>query len=289
MSEFVPSAEQIAAAMGVAVKPIPRVVDPEEEARQAARLERAKSRSVMIATPVARDPTVQYMVSMLKTANLLTNHKIRHCAEFLVGSSNLPRARNGLAARFLASDFDVLLMIDDDMGWDAGSVIRLLASEHPFIAAAGRKKSRLPNADPSVWCAQFIPDAPIRLDEMGAIEVARVGAAFVAIDRSVFVDLIAAHPDWKREGHEDMNAAQRAAYHQFFQFTTDDEEIGEDYLFCDRWRAIGGEVWVDPSIELKHVGAMEYTGRLLEILRPGPARQALQAAEEPRRDDAASL
>ena len=101
----------------------------------------------------------------------------------------------------------------------------------------------------------------------------------MALDRSVLTDLAAAHPDWRREGHEDMNADQRAAYHQFFQFTTDDAEIGEDYLFCDRWRAIGGEVWVDPSIELKHVGSSEYAGRLLEILRPVPARPVLQAAE----------
>ena len=278
--EFKPTAEQIAAAMGAASRIAPRVVDPAEAEREAARLQRAKSRSVMIATPVARDPTVQYLVSMLKTANLLTNYGIRHCCEFIVGSSNLPRARNGLAARFLASDFDVLLMIDDDMGWDAGSVIRLLASEQKFIAAAGRKKSRLPNDDPSVWCAQFIPDAPLRLDEMGAIEVARVGGAFVALDRSVLVALAAAHPEWKREGQEDMNEAQRAAYYQFFQFTTDDAEIGEDYLFCDRWRAIGGEVWVDPSIELKHVGASEYSGRLLDILKPIPARSALQQAAE---------
>ena len=276
--DFKPTVEQVSAALNVASRNIPRVFDPAEAAREA-RLDRAKSRSVMIATPVARDPTIQYTVSMLKTANLLTNYGIRHCAEFIVGSSNLPRARNGLAAKFLASDYDVLLMIDDDMGWDAGSVIRLLASEQTFIAAAGRKKSRLPNSDPSVWCAQFIPDAPIRLDEMGAIEVARVGGAFVALDRSVLTKLAAAHPDWKREGHEDMNAAQRACYHQFFQFTTDDAEIGEDYLFCDRWRAIGGEVWVDPSIELKHAGASEYAGRLLDILKPIPARSALQAAE----------
>jgi hypothetical protein len=277
--DFAPTADQIAAALGVARRNSPHVADPAEIANQAARLDRAKSRSVMIATPVARDPTVQYLVSMLKTANLLTNYGIRHCAEFLVGSSNLPRARNGLAARFLASDYDVLLMIDDDMGWEPGAVIRMLASEHAFIAAAGRKKSRRPNADPSVWCAQFIPDAPLRLDDMGAIEVKRIGAAFVALDRSVLTGLASAHPEWKRDGHEDMNAAQHAAYHQFFQFTTDDEEIGEDYLFCDRWRAIGGEVWVDPSIELKHVGSSEYAGRLLEILRPVPVRPALQAAE----------
>lgn len=247
------------------------------------RLGRAKTRSVMIATPVARDPAIQYTVSLLATAALLNNLGIPFGCEFLVGSSNLPRARNGLVARFLASDFTDLLMIDDDMGWDAGSVVRMLASEAPLLAAAGRKRSMKPNTDPNVWCVQFLKGATgIELDDMGAIKVSRVGGAFVKFDRSVFDRLIAAHPGWKREGHDDMTDAQRACYHQFFRFDTerDLEEVGEDYLLCDRWREIGGEVWVDPSIELKHCGSFEFTGRLIEILRPAPIKSDVPLAAE---------
>jgi hypothetical protein len=36
--------------------------------------------------------------------------------------------------------------------------------------------------------------------------------------------------------------------------------MGEDYLFCDRAREIGFEVWVDPSISLGHMGVQEYMG-----------------------------
>jgi hypothetical protein len=269
-SDFVPSPVQIAAGLAAVA---PAAADAHAAALvEAARLERAKARSVMFVTPIARDPTVQYLVSMLRTANVLTRLGIRHCCEFLVGSSNLPRARNGLAARFLASDFDVMFMIDDDMGWSPGAVVRLLASNQPFVAAVGRKKSADPNDDPRVWCAQWLSGSAPRLDDMGAVEARRVGAAFVALDRSVLARLAAAHPEWKRDGHDDMNAAQRAAYHQFFQFNNDNDEVGEDYLFCDRWRALGGEVWVDPSIELAHVGVKEHVGRLLDILHPSPVR-----------------
>ena len=34
--------------------------------------------------------------------------------------------------------------------------------------------------------------------------------------------------------------------------------IGEDFLFCDRARDAGFEVWVDPTIKLGHIGVMEY-------------------------------
>jgi hypothetical protein len=260
-----PSAAIIADALKLARTTTP----PRHDPAAAARLERAKSRSVMIATLIARDPTVQYMVSLLKTNNMLTNYGIPFGVEFHCGSSNLPRGRNALVARFLASNYTDLIMIDDDMGWDAGSVIRVLASEQPFLAAAGRKKSIHPNSDPNVWCVQFLDTGCVETDAMGAILAKRVGGAFVKCERSVFERLMAAHPEWKLEGHEGMPEAERILYHQFYRFDTENhDEIGEDYLFCDRWREIGGQVWVDPSIELSHVGAHSYTGRLIEILQP---------------------
>jgi hypothetical protein len=43
------------------------------------------------------------------------------------------------------------------------------------------------------------------------------------------------------------------------------EFCGEDYTFCDRWRAIDGKVWVDKDIALRHVGTTTHTGSLREI------------------------
>jgi GT2 family glycosyltransferase len=34
--------------------------------------------------------------------------------------------------------------------------------------------------------------------------------------------------------------------------------IGEDFLFCDRAREAGFEVWVDPTIKLGHMGVIEH-------------------------------
>jgi hypothetical protein len=45
--------------------------------------------------------------------------------------------------------------------------------------------------------------------------------------------------------------------------------IGEDFLFCDRAREAGYEVWVDPSITLGHMGVQEYVGNFgKDILYP---------------------
>ena len=48
---------------------------------------------------------------------------------------------------------------------------------------------------------------------------------------------------------------------QFFAWGDENgAELSEDYEFCRRWRALGGKVWVDPGIWLKHFGTFAYHG-----------------------------
>ncbi|MFO1126365.1 MAG: hypothetical protein U1E25_14550 [Methylocystis sp.] len=42
--------------------------------------------------------------------------------------------------------------------------------------------------------------------------------------------------------------------------------MSEDYVFCNRWRALGERVWVDPTITLGHVGSWNFTGCVSETL-----------------------
>ena len=36
--------------------------------------------------------------------------------------------------------------------------------------------------------------------------------------------------------------------------------LPEDYTFCTRWRALGGEIWVDTRSKFKHVGRYVFAG-----------------------------
>lgn len=246
-----------------------------------ARLERARSRSVMICTPVARSPCLEYTLAFAETSVHLLQTGIRQMSQFVVGSSNLPRARNELVARFLASDCDDLVFIDDDMGWKPEAIVRLLASDKDVIGGVGRKKVDKPNSDPNVWCVHFPQEAEGRLDQddMGAVRVLALGTGLLKISRSVFECMIAAHPEWKRDGHDGMSAEVRAKNYQFFRFDPDDaSEMGEDFVFCKRWRDLGGTVWMDPTIWLAHVGQRSYSGCISELLVAQP-RPVLEAAE----------
>lgn len=235
-----------------------------------ARLERARQRSVLICTPIARNPVWQYTASMLSTLPFLQEQGVRVSFQFVVGSSVICKARNELCAHFLMSDYTDLLFIDDDMEFTPASVLRLLGSDKPLIGGVGRMRVQKPNSDPEVWCWRPKHDAAGRLvqDDMGAVEALGFGAAFMLINRRVLIDLAEAHPEWKRPGAKDWPEALRDNYYEFFRQNEDgvEGEISEDYVFCNRWRALGNSVWIDPTIKLGHVGSWNFRGCVDETL-----------------------
>lgn len=224
----------------------------------------------MICTPIARNPVWQYTAAIASTILFLQEHGIRCGFQFVVGSSVIHRARNELCAHFLKSDFTDLLFIDDDMEWTPNSALRLLASDKALIGGVGRMRVEKPNSDPNVWCwrPERDPEGELIQDEMGAIRVLGFGAAFMLINRRVLVDMAEAHPDWKKPGPRDWPEEVRAHYFEFFKQNHDGEsgETSEDYVFCDRWRQLGNAVWVDPTIQLGHVGSFNFRGSVEELL-----------------------
>ncbi|HLY04264.1 MAG TPA: hypothetical protein VKR31_00805 [Rhizomicrobium sp.] len=241
-------------------------------------MERARSRSIFIATPIARHPVRQYTTALHLTCVMLAGLGIRAWVQNTVGASNLPRARNDLVAAFLASDYDDLLFIDDDMGWNPGDVIRLMASEQAVIGGVGCKKTLLADTAKEKWCFRALKGGRFVQDDFGAIEVEAVGTGFLKISREVFETMKAAHPDWKRNGWHDTPAEHKPHCYRFFAFDPDDpEEKGEDIAFCMEWRRLGGRVFIDPTIRLVHVGEMEFTGDFTALLEPAP--QYREAAE----------
>ena len=246
---------------------------------EAARLMRAKSRRVMICTPIARHPTYQYALSLTDTCLLLERNGVAHARQFVIGSSNLPRARNELVARFLASNCTDLLFVDDDMGWDANAALRLLSSDKPIAAVVGRKRVDKPNSDLEVWCGRpetAADGSGIIQDEMGLVRFERVGTGFIKIAREAFEAIIKAHPEWKRAGHAGMPDDVKANYYRFFRFGDDAYETGEDFEFCNAWRALGGEIWVDVEQRLSHVGEKDYAGAFAELMQPAQVQEAAE-------------
>lgn len=250
--------------LGVTVATADGDEDPiERERKVQARL---KTRSVLFCTPTRGTPAMKYAESMAETSALLTKLGIDWNFITVEGSSNLPRARNHLCAWFLGTPkYTDLLFIDDDMKWDAMAVVRLLASDKGVIGAVGRKKQ-----DKVAWCVRVPPETlgaggAYTDGPMNSLEVETVGTGMLKITRETLEAFAAMRPDLKMDPRDDeMPDDIRALYHRFFQFG--ELEEGEDYTFCLRWRALGGSVWIDPSITLGHIGSKNYEGTFMDAL-----------------------
>jgi hypothetical protein len=187
--------------------------------------------------------------------------------------SLVQRARNTIVAHFLASDCSHLLFVDADIGFGAEAVLRLLAHDRPVIGGLYRRK-RLDRED---WAVEWAlrEDGTVRRDpDTGALEVAAIGTGFLCLRRDALERMAAAFPGTRYRPHPE-GAAEEAAWHAhcyaLFESGVDAATgayLGEDYAFCARWRAIGGEVWCDPAILLEHHGQACFAGDPMAMLRP---------------------
>jgi GT2 family glycosyltransferase len=181
------------------------------------------------------------------------------------------RARNLLVKDMLDAGSDYLMFIDSDINFEPDDIFRLMAwaqdSKKGIVAGVPRvrdaKKTYIADLDHD-------ENGDLTMNAMGLVRGKRVATAFMLIQRSVITDMMAANPDWN---YFDKRCGKEVPALFDFKLTAEGY-IGEDFLFCDRTRELGYEVWIDPTIALGHMGVQEYTGHFGEdILYPMVAPQ----------------
>lgn len=216
----------------------------------------APQRSVLIATP-SRDGRVEarFMSSVLQTYELLRQHGIGHNIHMVIGNSLIADARNRLVQGFMASNHTDLLFIDDDIAWQPEAVLRLLSFDVPLVGAAARR--RKPETS---FCIDFGQTIAARGE---LVTAESVGTGFLRLRRDCIEAMIRAHADQQVKDEEGN------PYYALFDtgIAPNRNYVGEDVFFCARWRALGGEVLVDPHIALEHIGSHSYAGRLSDFLK----------------------
>ena len=177
--------------------------------------------------------------------------------EFLLkwNDSLITRARSKIASSFLTDrpNSDILVMIDTDMTFNLPALDALvgLAREKKGIAAAP-----VAIRSAATWAnVRCLPDTPIDFGpDTEPQEVRYIGAAFMAIHRSVFEKL--------REGLE--NVGFDDPWWKFFIEVDVDykgrgpEGLSEDYTFCHLAREAGFGVWCLTNHQVGHMGLYEF-------------------------------
>ena len=221
----------------------------------------ATTPSLFIATPcLDGNVNAHYTASLVRTMTTLQQKGWRSPQiDFEIGNSLIADARNKLVARFLASAATDLVFIDSDLSWSPDDLVRLASYDVPFVAGVYQRKSRT-KID---FAVKF--GTTIGMDAQRLMEVERVGTGFMRLRRDCLEKMVAAHASLRLKN---PLAQDDAHFYALFDTTiVDGQFIGEDFTFCDRWRAIGGQVLIDPTINMAHHGAAAYDEPLLKYLQ----------------------
>ena len=235
-----------------------------------------------------------YMLSVCALMDRAAGEGFAVDLALMAGDALITRSRAVLVARFLDHPLAThLLFVDADIAFEPAQVVRMLRFDRDFVAGLYPIKSidwaALPRR---VVAGEALPGAgltyvgtPLEGAEARVVEgfaAARyAGTGLQLLKRGVLERMVAAHPELRfRSLHTLADAQPRsdnlcALFDPVIDADTG-EYLSEDYAFCRRWRALGGDIWLDLRSKVTHVGADQFRGdaapRFAALLAGAPDR-----------------
>jgi len=197
---------------------------------------------VMIAIPSYRGlECPQFLDSLLDTGYLLKEKGIPYVLTIVYGHSYVQAARNDIASRFLESDCDRLIFLDEDISWERAAMEALLASDKPITAAVYPQKTERISGFP-MPVVPICNDAGVPLVDGPYLRAVRAMTGFMCIRREVFTEIQAKFPELAYRVYGEDGVLEMFDF--FPQGVHDGTWLGEDFAFCRLWEKIGGEIAV---------------------------------------------
>jgi hypothetical protein len=224
--------------------------------------------------------TESTFMSFIKWANTARQLGIDWTLETMVNESLISRARNTLTAKFLEQKESThLFFVDADIGWEPWHLLVLLNRNVDVIGGLYPMKTM-----PIKWVVNGFEGAEEGPD--GLQEVSKAGTGFLLMKREVF-EKLNVHPAVKQYKN-DIGLDPKYDQHLKTYFDTavrQNRYYSEDWTFCENWRDLGGKVWVDKRVLLRHSGSyvfcMENQQHLMSTIGPMYVQeQQNQAAQQ---------
>ena len=207
-------------------------------------------RHITIATPILGQMDPRVTASLMDASSALTASGIGWTWEVLLGDAVIARARNVLVHRFLASSSDRLVFLDADITFSPEDLFALLAREEDLVAGDYQKK-----VDGRGCVGVVLSGGETRGT---LVEASHVGTGFLALSRACLERMVLAHPETLYRAGSECDESGATVSALFDTALRGGRYVGEDYLFCERWRAIGGRCWLHTGLRLGHVGSHVY-------------------------------
>lgn len=209
--------------------------------------------------------------AMTNTMNLYGQRKHEITWFPMKGDALIDRARSRVASYFMQErDEDILFFVDDDESYKTEDVLKTIENVRDGMDICGalvplKKEQQLKQGqlDKNIL---FFKDQEVTFHkDAKPVEIHMLGTGFIAIHRRVFQKMIDekimpfCHPTdlkfwpWFQPYPKELEEGKHIY-------------LSEDWAFCDRARALGFKIWLDPSIFIEHEGAYRWT--LADALRP---------------------
>ena len=193
---------------------------------------------------------------------------------FLNNSAIITEARNELVAMFLDSDSTHFLFIDADIEFPLSAFNRAVrADKDVFCVPYPSKKFHWKYYKPekgesSAYWFQMMFDTTKEFSlNDGVMEIDRAPTGFMMIKRQVFEIMQKKMPELKYKMMRSMNGElKERELWGFFDLgkTPEGGRVGEDYAFCDRWKACGGRIFASVLDKMAHIGNHSYEGAAID-------------------------
>lgn len=249
---------------------------------------------------------VDFVSCLMATIECFKHYKIESQVIFCKSDSLVTRARNNLVAKALSrKDVTHVIFIDNDISWDPMSIIKLLIADKPVIGGVyplkhyfwnkllkddanpynsniiqswvnHKNESQLKDivSDNSLiqhkllkYNINYLSSGTLIIDNNLA-KVKHAATGFLMIQRDVFHKMFQAFPSTKYT--DDVSFLEPAeneyAYALFDCCVEDGHYLSEDWVFCSRWTKMGGDIWIDVSINLTHTGIESFNGNYVSTI-----------------------
>lgn len=236
--------------------------------------------------------TEPFFRSWSKAHMLYTKHQIPYSVTTSANESLVSRARCHMVAYMMANpNATHLMFIDADINFDPMDVLHMLQHDKDIVVGAYPKKdlnwagikaevAKNPSID-----IEGLKDAgsnyalnydfrynenntpTVQMDK-GLIKLKDAATGFMLIKREVLQKMIDSYPELYFENDLNLEDIHSKWTYLLFDVMHEQETkryLSEDYAFCRRWQALGGEVWLDPLVKLDHVGHFTFNGAIENV------------------------
>ena len=236
---------------------------------------------IFLSIPIMDKPELKMIYTLYRAISSSGKHQVR--LFFNENDSLISRIRNVHISEFYHNypECDYFMSLDSDLeivnSFSDNNIFNKLVS-HDKEFVGGLYAVKKPGV---VRCSSIASSGVTPEFDSGLAEMKWLSSGCWCIKRSAVEKMVKAYPYLEYDG--DDNVVGKKIYGLYIPMIYDLKEgdfpegyniflpfkkyLSEDWSYCQRWKAIGGQIFADTSIVLRHIGKIQYSLYNIDIIK----------------------